>query len=92
MAAPRGNSNAAKVPKPPRRVQDDIRSKIQAGNLINRLEKHIVGKISLENSQLKAIEILLDRSIPKLSAVELTGKDGEAIKHAHEVNVFFRGK
>ena len=77
MGAPRANSNAAKVPKPPRRVQDDIRSKIQAGNLINRLEKHIEGKISLENSQLKAIEILLDRSIPKLSAIELSNKAGE---------------
>lgn len=78
MGAPRANSNAAKVPKPPRRVQDDIRSKIQAGNLIDRLEKHIDGKIQLENSQLKAIEILLDRSIPKLSAVELSNKAGES--------------
>lgn len=53
--------------------QDEVRAKIQAGNLINRLEKHINGEIELQNSQLKAIEILLDRSIPKLSAIELTG-------------------
>lgn len=78
MGAPRANSNASKISKPPRRVQDDIRSKIQAGNLINRLEKHIDGKIALESSQLKAIEILLDRSIPKLSAVELSNKAGES--------------
>lgn len=67
--------------RPPlgRNRQDEIRAKIQAGNLINRLEKHINGEISLESSQLKAIELLLDRSIPKLSAVELTGKEGGPI-------------
>lgn len=81
MAAPRGNSNASKISKPPRRVQDDIRAKIQAGNLINRLEKHIDGQIPLENSQLKAIEMLLDRSIPKLSAIEHTGDSDKPIAH-----------
>jgi hypothetical protein len=60
--------------------QDDIRAKIQAGNLINRLQKHISGEIALENTQLKAIEILLDRSIPKLSSVELSGSGGGAIQ------------
>lgn len=60
--------------------QDEVRAKIQAGNLIARLEKHIGGELMLENSQLKAIEILLDRSIPKLSSVELTGEGGGAVQ------------
>jgi hypothetical protein len=60
--------------------QDEVRAKIKAGNLINRLEKHIGGEIVLETSQIKAIEILLDRSIPKLSSVELTGENGGAVK------------
>lgn len=60
--------------RPPlgRNRQDEIRAKIKAGNLIARLEQHIDGKITLENSQIKAIEVLLDRSIPKLSAIELS--------------------
>lgn len=81
MAAPIGNSNRSAIKKPPRRVQDDIRSKIQAGNLINRLEKHINGEITLENSQIKSIEILLDRSIPKLSAIEHSGNNEQPIVH-----------
>jgi len=56
--------------------QDEVRAKIQASNLITRLEKHIGGEIVLENSQIKAIEILLDRTIPKLSSVEMSGADG----------------
>jgi hypothetical protein len=56
--------------------QDDIRRKIQAGNLINRLEKHISGKIDLSPTQLRSIEILLDRSLAKLSALEISGPDG----------------
>lgn len=62
-----------KLKRPRKAHQDDIRAKIQAGNLIARLQKHINGEITLENSQLKAIEILLDRSIAKLSAVEVSG-------------------
>ena len=78
MAAPLGNSNHSKIKKPRKRVQDDIRGKIQAGGLITRLQKHISGIKLLENSQIKAIEILLDRTIPKLSAIELSNKAGES--------------
>ena len=61
--------------------QDEVRAKIQAGNLIARLQQHIDGKISLENSQIKAIEVLLDRSIPKLSSIEHKGNADEPIIH-----------
>lgn len=60
--------------------QDEVRAKIKAGNLIARLEQHIGGKITLETSQIKCIEILLDRSIPKLSSIEVTG-DPESPLH-----------
>lgn len=75
--------------RPPlgRNRQDEIRSKIQAGNLIARLEQHISGKITLENSQIKAIELLLDRSIPKLSAVEISNKDGKAFLVGSEADL-----
>jgi hypothetical protein len=69
--------------------QEEVRAKIQAGNLINRLEKHINGEIELQNSQLKAIEILLDRSIPKLSAIEVSGNEDNPLQ-AHVKVEFVR--
>lgn len=53
--------------------QDDVRKKIQASQLVNRLENHAFGQIELSASQIKAIEILLRKSIPDLSAVTLSG-------------------
>lgn len=48
-----------------------------------------------ENDPEKAFSLfqsVIEYHVPKLARTEHTGKDGEAIKHAHEVNVFFRGK
>lgn len=52
---------------------DEIRAKIQASQLINRLTDHALGKVHLENSQVRAIEVLLKKTVPDLSAVELSG-------------------
>lgn len=57
--------------------QDDIRAKIQASQLINRLMGHIEGKVSLAPTQINAIKILLDKSLPNLSDVKIeTGSQG----------------
>lgn len=40
--------------------------------LVNRLNDHILGKTELEQTQIKAIEILMARVAPTLSAVEQT--------------------
>lgn len=54
--------------------QDDVRAKIQASQLVNVLTKHALGEgEELSSSRLKAIEILLRKSLPDLSAVELSG-------------------
>ena len=53
--------------------QADVRSKIQASQLINRLTDHALGKVELEATQVRAIEILLKKTIPDLSSVGLTG-------------------
>ena len=60
--------------------QDDIRKKIQSSNLVNRLMQHIDGDIELSSTQLKAIEMLLDRSVAKLQTIQHTGEDGGAIQ------------
>ena len=65
---------AARTLRP--RHQDEVRLKIQASQLINRLTDHVFGKVQLEATQLKAIEILLRKSLPDLSSVEMTGANG----------------
>jgi hypothetical protein len=39
-----------------------------------------MGEITLTPAQVRSAEILLKKSIPDLSAVELTGKDGGELK------------
>jgi hypothetical protein len=59
------------------RHDDDTRAKIQASYYINRLHDHIIGKVSMSDSQIKAAKILLDKSLPNLSDVKLdTGAQG----------------
>lgn len=55
---------------------DHIRQKIQASQLVNRLTDHAMGKIELEPTQVKAIEILLRKSVPDLSSVQHSGEGG----------------
>ena len=57
--------------------QDDIRAKIQASQLVNVLQNHALGKDEkeLSASRLKAIEILLRKSVSDLSAVTISGDE-----------------
>lgn len=67
--------------------QDDVRHKIQASQLINVLQNHALGQTEeLSASRLKAIEILLRKSIPDLSQVQGAGEQGE---HLVQVSVQF---
>jgi hypothetical protein len=52
---------------------EDIRKKIAASQLINRLTKHANGDLDLTPSQVRSIEILLKKSVPDLSAVTIDG-------------------
>jgi len=49
------------------------REKIQTSQLINRLEDHILNDLELSGTQIKAIEILLKKTMPDLKQVEVTG-------------------
>lgn len=55
------------------RHQQLIRDKINAGILVERLTECALGQLELTSQQMKAIEILLKKSVPDLSAVEMTG-------------------
>lgn len=60
--------------------QDDVRKKIQASQLLNRLKDHAFGDVELSQSQIKAIEILLKKSLPDLSAVTIAGDDDNPLR------------
>ena len=49
------------------------REKIRTSQLINRLESHAFGEIELTQTQVRAIEILIKKTLPDLASVELTG-------------------
>lgn len=59
--------------------QDEVRAKIQASVLIGLLESHAMGEIELSASRIRAIELLLKKSIPDLQSVELTGNSEEPV-------------
>ena len=55
------------------RHQQLIRDKINAGILVERLTECALGQLELTSQQMKAIEILLKKSVPDLTSVEMTG-------------------
>ena len=59
------------------RQQDQTRAAIQTSQLINRLQDYALGQkdVDLDAGRLKAIEILLRKSLPDLSAVTVGGDD-----------------
>ena len=55
------------------RHDDETRAKIQTSQLINRLTDHALNDLKLEPTQVRAIEILLKKTLPDLTATELSG-------------------
>jgi len=56
------------------------REKIQTTQLINVLTKHALEDSDLSATRIKAIEILLRKTLPDLKQVEVTGEDGGAVR------------
>jgi len=53
------------------RNDTETRAKIQTSQIINRLTDHMLGKVEMDATQVRSAEILLRKSLPDLSAVEL---------------------
>lgn len=56
--------------------QDDVRAKIQTSALIKRVQDYANGILSDEDvssNRLNAIKLLLNKTLPDLSSIELTG-------------------
>ena len=65
-----------------KRHQDEIRSKIQVSQLVNVLTNHALDEKSqteISPTRMKAIEILLKKSLPDLSSTEITGDSEQPI-------------
>ena len=57
--------------------QDEIRTKIQVSNLITRVEKYALGELSdsdISPCRLNAIKLLLGKTLPDLSSVEINAQ------------------
>lgn len=79
----------AKVGRPIGKLhQDDVRRKIQASQLINVLQDHaLTGEGEITPTRMKAIEILLRKSIPDLSSVELSGDADNPVNMVHSIAI-----
>ena len=58
---------------------------INASKIVSRFQKHMDGDLELTPTQIRAGEILLDRALPKLSAVEQTVIDPAASMSEEEI-------
>ena len=58
------------------RHSEEVRAKIQASVLIDRLHRHALGELEMTSTQVKSAETLLDRSVPKLAQIQHTGEGG----------------
>ncbi len=56
------------------RHDERTRAKIQTSQIINRLEQHVKGDVQMTGTQVRAAEILLKKTLPDLTSVELFGK------------------
>ena len=57
-----------------KRHQDDVRAKIQASQIINRLASAFNGDIELSAVQVNIGKSLLDKVLPDLKAIEHSGE------------------
>lgn len=57
-------------------LSDAWREKIQAGQIMSRLLRHVEGEIELSSSQVKAADILLKKVVPDLARTENVGSEG----------------
>jgi phage-related protein len=69
------------------RHDDETRAKIQATQLIKRLTDHALSEVPImESTQVKAIEILLKKTLPDLSNVQVGGDPNNPVKAELEVS------
>jgi len=62
--------------------QEDVRKKIQVSQLLNVLQNHALGvSEDLSPTRMKAIEILLRKSMPDMASVTISGDAEQPLQH-----------
>lgn len=67
------------------RHDEETRAKIQASQLINRLQDYALNGGEMDSGRIKAIEILLRKTLPDLSAVQVGGDDENPVNVLHKI-------
>lgn len=62
------------------RHDEETRAKIQTSQLLNRLNDHVFADADVSATQMKAIEILLRKTLPDLSAVTIGGDEDSPVE------------
>jgi len=72
---------------------DKVRDKIKTAHLVDRLTRYAIGQpgpqgetIKLESGQIKAIEILLSKTLPALTSADIT-QHHEELRTAEEIRI-----
>ena len=58
---------------------NDLRARINAGQAIDILNKVIAGKLEISTARIRMVRLALEKTVPSLSAVEVSGPDGDRI-------------
>ena len=62
--------------------QEDVRKKIQVSQLLNVLQNHALGiSEDLSPTRMKAIEILLRKSMPDMASITISGDSDQPLQH-----------
>lgn len=75
-----------KDPKLTRRQAENARAAIKVGVIIQRLAAAADGQIEMSPAQIKAAQILLDKSLPTLQAIESTQIEDKPTLSAEDVD------
>ena len=66
---------------------DEVRAKIQASMLIRGLQDNFEGKKNLTSGQIKSAEILLRKSVPDLSSIELSSDPDKPVQIVSQIRL-----
>lgn len=66
---------------------DEVRAKIQASMLIRGLQDNFEGKKNLTSGQIKSAEILLRKSVPDLSSIELSSDPNKPVQIVSQIRL-----
>ena len=83
-------ANSDHDPKLTRRQAENARAAIQVGAIINRLKKAADGDIEMSPAQIKAAQILLDKSLPTLQSIESTQIEDKPELAAEDVEALLK--